>query len=492
MKVSVSDKPLDKIKADCLAVTLFQGEKPERAVAALDKKIGTAISEVIRLKEFKGKLYEVTSIFTHGKISAVRVLLVGAGKKGDFSPRIARNLAGAAARRAQKIGAKTLAFYLEKPETAEEVIEGAILGVFDPGVYKTKKEETILNELVVVGKVNHEVMNLSSAVSDSVNWVRRLINEPSNIMTPARLVEEAKKLAQDYKFGVEVINEKEAEKKGMGAFVGVAKGSNEPSFMVSLKYKGAKNAPTLGVVGKGVTFDSGGISIKPSKGMWEMKTDMSGAAACLGLMKIVGQFRPKINVIAVLPLTENLPGGSALKPGDVLKAMNGKTIEVLNTDAEGRLVLSDGLVYAQKLGATHLIDIATLTGAINVALGNVAIGVMGKPDSWIQKVIKSGEAAGEVYWQLPTFEEYKELLKSDIADLNNAPGSGQPSAVSGAGSIAGAMFLLEFVSDKTPLAHLDIAATAWLSGDRPYLAKGPTGVGVRTLVKLIESFEKEA
>ncbi len=488
MKISSIDKSLLEVKSDCLALILFEGEKLSSEVDKLDKKISGSISEVIRLKEFSGKLYETTSIFTHGKILATRVLLVGAGKKTDFSARLARNLAGTAARRAQKIGAKTLAFSLEKSVDVEEAVEGVVLGVFDTGLYKSSKDESEISELILVGMADQSTIKRASIISDSINWVRRLITEPANVMTPTRMVEEARKIAGHYKFEIGVVNESEAAKLGMGAFVGVAKGSSEPSFMVYLKYKGSKDAKTLGVVGKGITFDSGGISIKPSKGMWEMKTDMSGAASCLGLMKIVGELKPKINIVAVLPLTENLPGGSALKPGDVLKAMNNKTIEVINTDAEGRLVLSDSLVYAQKLGATRLVDIATLTGAINVALGNVAVGIMGKPDSWIEEVIKAGEEVGELYWQLPTFDEYKDLLKSDIADLNNAPGDGQASAVSGAGSIAGAMFLLEFVDKKVPLAHLDIAATAWLSGERPYMAKGPTGVVVRTLVKLVEKY----
>jgi leucyl aminopeptidase len=303
------------------------------------------------------------------------------------------------------------------------------------------------------------------------------------------MVEEAKKLGKEYKFAIEIISEEEAKKRGFGAFAGIARGSEEPSFLVVLKYNGG-GKQTLGVVGKGITFDSGGISIKPSKGMHEMKMDMAGAAACLGVMKWVGETRPKSNVIAVLPLTENLPSGRAIKPGDVVKALNGKTIEVTNTDAEGRLVLADGLVYAQKLGATHLVDLATLTGAVSIALGNVADGVMGRPDSWIERIIKLGAETGELFWQLPTFNDYKELLKSDIADLSNSSGGGQPSAVTGAGAIAGAMFLLEFVNEKIPFAHCDIAATAWQSGERPFIAKGPTGVGVRTLVKLIESLEK--
>jgi len=491
MKITQTRENLEKVHADALAVFLYEGEKPSGEIQKLDKALSGAISETIKLGDFKGKLYEVTSIYTHGKAAATRVFLVGVGKKKDFESRYARNITGATARKARSLGVKKLAIRLTETVDTEQAVEGVGIANYDPGLYKTKKEEkSQIEELTLVGNVDIQMTKHSQVIMESINWVRKLISEPANIMTPAQLVEEARQLAKTYKFGIEVIDEKEAAKLGMGAFVGVAKGSEEPSHIVVLKYKGG-GKDTLGIVGKGITFDSGGISLKPSKGMWEMKMDMSGAAACLGVMKWVGETRPKLNVIVVLPITENLPSGRALKPGDVVRALNGKTIEVTNTDAEGRLVLADALVYAQKLGASHLVDLATLTGAINVALGNVAIGIMGKPDSWIEKIIKLGKESGELFWQLPTYSDYKELLKSDIADLNNAPGEGQPSAVSGAGAIAGAMFLLEFVNEKTPLAHLDIAATAWFSGERPYMAKGPTGVGVRTLVKLVEALEKQ-
>lgn len=242
---------------------------------------------------------------------------------------------------------------------------------------------------------------------------------------------------------------------------------------------------TLAVVGKGITFDSGGISLKPSEKMHEMKMDMSGAATVLGLMSLVGQMKPAINVVGVAPLTENLPGGRALKPGDVLKAFNGKTIEILNTDAEGRVVLADALSYAAKLGATHIVDLATLTGAVIVALGSEATGILGRPRGWLDQINKASEAAGERVWELPLYPEHKELLRSDIADVANTPPR------RGAGVIAGAAFLQEFVPEKIPWVHMDIAGTAWLGADKPYMVKGPTGVGVRTLIKLIEGLEKE-
>ena len=484
MKVTTVDKPLDEISADALALILFKGEKPEGAIADLDKKISGSISEVIRLKEFKGKLYETTSIFTHGKIPAIRVLLVGAGKKSDFTPRVARNLAGTATRAAQKIGAKNLAFYLEKPETAEEVIEGVILGTFDPGLYKSKKENTVLTELFIAGPVDKEIIKHSVSVSVAVNRTRELVQEPPNRLTPEKMMQEAKKIASEYKFDIEIIDEKEATKKGMGAFVGVAKGSEEPSYLVVLKYKGG-GKETLGIVGKGITFDTGGISLKSANKMKDMKADMAGAAACFGVMRVVGELRPKINVVMVCPLTENMPSGKALKPDDVIVAFNGKSIEITNTDAEGRLVLADALGYAEKLGAKKIVDLATLTGAVLVVFGNEATAIMGTPQTWVNTVVKASESAGERFWQLPMYPEYKRVLKSDIADVANAYKS-HPEA----GTIAGAIFLQEFVDEKTDWVHLDIAGTAWLDGETPFLTKGPTGVGVRTLVKLIESLEK--
>ncbi|MEX0616887.1 MAG: leucyl aminopeptidase [Candidatus Woykebacteria bacterium] len=486
MKILTTDQPLDKVKADALAIVLFDGEKPQGAIDELDKKISGSISEVIRLKEFKGKLYEVTSIFTHGKIPSIRVLLIGGGKKADFSPRIARNLAGTAARRAQKIGAVSLAFCLEKGETAGEVIEGALLGIFDPGIYKTKKNENKLEELIITGKVDEKLLKHSQAVCEATNWARHLVAEPANVMTPSYLVQEARKLAKEYHYDIEVLDEGEAKKRGMGGFGAIAKGSEEPSFIVALKYKGGKvkDENTLGVVGKGITFDTGGISLKPGDKMHDMKMDMAAAAATLGFMKVVGELKPKINIVAVVPLTENMPSGRATKPGDVVKALNGKTIEILNTDAEGRVVLSDSLVWAQKLGAKKIFEFSTLTGATTVVLGEEASCIMGKPQVWVDSVIESGEKVGERAWQLPLYPEYTDLLRSDIADMANIP------PTRAADVIAGAMFLEQFIENKNPWIHMDIGATAWQGNEKPYIAKGPTGVGVRTLVKLIEELEK--
>lgn len=484
MKITQSSEKLERVRVDALAVFLFEGEKPTDVVEKLDKAASGAISETIKLGDFRGKLYETTSIYTHSKVSATRILLVGLGKKRNFDSRLARNTAGAAAKAAIKVKAKKLAVYLSNGVGAEEAIEGVGIADYDPGLYKTKKDSSEITNLLLIGNANKQTLKHSGNVAKSINWVRKLISEPANIMTPDKMVEAARKISKQYRLGLEVIDEKEAEKRGMGAFVGIAKGSEEPSFLIALTYK-AGSKKTLAVVGKGITFDSGGISLKPSEKMHEMKMDMSGAATVLGLMSLVGQMKPAINVIGVAPLTENLPGGRALKPGDVLKAFNGKTMEILNTDAEGRVVLADALSYAAKLGATHIVDLATLTGAVIVALGNEATGVLGRPRSWLDQINKASEKAGERVWELPLYPEHKELLRSDIADVANTPPR------RGAGVIAGAAFLQEFVPEKTPWVHMDIAGTAWLGADKPYMVKGPTGVGVRTLVKLIEGLEKE-
>jgi len=483
MKITQTRESLEKIKSDALAVFLFEGEKPGGDLQNLDKTISGTIAEAIKLGDFKGKLYEVTSVYTHGKVNSKRILVVGLGKERDFEPVFARNAVGAAARRAISLGVQKLAINFDNKIDAEDVIEGVGLASFDPAFYKTKKEEKGISELILNGKADKRIVAYSQKVVDSVNWVRKLVNEPANVMTPAKMAGEARKLAKEFGFEVEILDDDQAAKKGLGAFVGIAKGSEEPSYFISIKYKG-KSKKTLGVVGKGITFDSGGISIKPSDKMHEMKMDMSGAAAVFGFMRLVGELKPTVNVIAVTPLTENLPGGKALKPGDVLTAVNGKTIEVLNTDAEGRVVLADGLAYVAKMGATHIVDLATLTGAVVVALGTEATGILGMPNSWVATIRKAAESAGERVWELPIYPEHKELLRSEIADVANIPPS------RGAGVIAGAVFLKEFVPEKIPWVHMDIAGTAWLGREKPYLAKGPTGVGVRTLVKLLETLEK--
>ena len=312
-------------------------------------------------------------------------------------------------------------------------------------------------------------------IAEANNLARDLINEPANYMTPSDLAKVAEKLAKTHGLGLTVLNREQIEKEGMGALLGVAQGSSQPPKLIVLSYKGhKKSSNTMGFIGKGITFDSGGISIKMSDNMWEMKGDMAGAAATMAALTAIAQLKPKVNVTAIIPATENLPGGKALKPGDILKAMNGKTIEVVNTDAEGRLILADALGYAVKQGLSPLVDIATLTGACHIALGDICSGILGNSQELIDKVVKAGAAAGERLWQLPMYEEYKEQNKSEVADIKNSGGRW-------GGAITGAQFLSEFVGDK-PWAHIDIAGTFITSKEHGYLVKGATGVGVRTLV----------
>jgi leucyl aminopeptidase len=313
-----------------------------------------------------------------------------------------------------------------------------------------------------------------------MNKIKDLVNMPSNELTPKKFVNIAENIAKEKKIKIEIFNVGELRKLGAGAFLGVSSGAKNPPYMVKLSYKNKKNKKTLGLVGKGITFDSGGISIKPSKGMWEMKGDMAGAATVLCFMELLDFIKPNINVTAVLPLTENMPDGGAYKPGDVLKTISGKSIEILNTDAEGRLILADALCLIQKEKLDCLIDIATLTGAARIALGSKISAIMGNNKDLVKKIINSGEKTSEIFWEMPLLEEYRNLLKSKIADIKNCQDSGGE-----AGTIIGGIFLKEFVDDKVKWAHLDIAATSGFQKDKGYQTGGVTGVGLRTLVELL-------
>jgi len=336
--------------------------------------------------------------------------------------------------------------------------------------------------------VPDEAKSLESAlevgriVGESMNFTRDLVNEPSNLMTPTILAERAKKMASDVGLKCEVLGADKIRSLKMGAFWGVAQGSDEPPALIVLRYDpaGAVKNVHLGLVGKGVTFDTGGISIKPADGMEKMKYDMAGAATMIGTMRAIALLKPKVKVTAVVCATENMPSGKAQKPGDVQIAMSGKSIEIINTDAEGRLILADGLSYARKLGCTHLVDAATLTGAVVVALGYVNAGIFSSDDEMYERFVKALNRAGEKMWRLPLDDEYKDLLKSNIADMTNA-GSRW------GGAIFAAMFLKEFAED-TPWIHLDIAGTAWMEDAKPWIAKGPSGIALRSLIEFVQGW----
>jgi leucyl aminopeptidase len=377
---------------------------------------------------------------------------------------------------------------IELEASAEAIAEGALLGLYSFTKYKKPEYEDIEEMLIVVREkekvpILESVIGKGKLVAEATNLARDMVNEPANYMTPSQMAEAAKKIASKYNLEFKVFDQEDMEAMGMGALLGVAKGSNQPPRLITLSYKGDEHSKkAIGFLGKGITFDSGGISIKPSEGMGEMKDDMAGAAAVMTALGAIAQLKPKVNVTAIIPATENLPSGSALKPGDVLKAMNGKTIEVISTDAEGRLILADSLSYARKLGLSPLIDLATLTGACRVALGTLYSGLFGNDQDLVDKALRAAERTGERMWQMPMPEEYKEQNKSEIANVKNTGNRY-------GGAITAALFLAEFVDD-TPWVHIDIAGTALSSKESGYTVKGATGVGVRTLVELALSEAK--
>jgi len=373
---------------------------------------------------------------------------------------------------------------------AQALVEGVLMGLFEPDQYKTReKEDRQIDRLVLVAPDTGSdqaiagAINRGRIIAESVNFARGLSNEPSSVLTPTELADRARLVAEEFGLAIDVLDEARMKELGMGALLGVARGSDEPCKLIVLRYTPERTSSStddgslIAIVGKGITFDSGGISIKPADGMERMKYDMSGAAATLAAMRSIAQIKPSVNVVGLMPTSENMPSGHAYKPGDVLRAMSGKTIEVINTDAEGRLVLADAITYAKKLGATRIIDLATLTGAVSVALGSVYAAILGNDQNFVNEVRKAAAEVGERLWQLPMDEDYRDLIKSDIADIKNSGGRY-------AGTITAAYFLREF-AESTPWVHLDIAGTAWENEKKPHMAKGPTGVGIRTLVNFI-------
>jgi leucyl aminopeptidase len=489
MDVEVTGQPAATIDADVLVVPIFEKEAIGDLLTTIDQALGGSIQQAVDAREITGKLHEATPILGATGVAARRVLVFGAGERGKFSSRRMRTIAGAAARAASRRRAESVAFVLpgqiDADEEAQAAVEGFTHALFDPGQYKTTREDDRrdIARLVVVTAETTKSQASGAAergriVAEATNTIRRLANEPGNVMTPLVFAQAAREAAEPLGLAVEVLEQERLAELGMGAILGVARGSEQPPCLIVIRYRsGREGGPVLGLVGKGVTFDTGGISIKPADRMQEMKFDMCGAAATLGAMLAIGQIKPMIDVIAVMPMVENMPSGRSMRPGDVLRAINGKTIEVVNTDAEGRLILADALTYAQQLGATHLVDLATLTGACIVALGNDVVGVMGRSNEWVQQVLAAADRAGERMWQLPLDDEYFDQIKSDIADMKNSGGRA-------AGAITGAKLLEQFVGETVPWAHLDIAGPASTERDRPYQSKGPTGVGVRTLVEL--------
>ena len=500
MRIRVVTGNITELAVDAIIVNLFEGIKsPGGATGAADKALDGAISSLIAKGQIKGKLNETTIIHTLGKIVPDMVLVVGLGKKKDFNPEKVRQVTAAACNSLRSANVQKIATILHgagaggiAPQAAAQAVtEGSLLGLYTFKQHKSKKtDKKEIKEIFIVEREKRSISKLKAAVNKGTVMAkasilaRDLVNQPSNFMTPTDMAAKAREIAERWGLGIEVLEREHMIELGMGGLLGVAQGSHQPPKFIILIYKGDENSgKTLGIVGKGITFDSGGVSLKPSDKMDEMKGDMAGGASVIAIMSAIGQLKPKINVTGLIPSTENMPGGTAYKPGDVIKAMNGKTIEVLNTDAEGRLILADALSYAQKHGLSPIVDIATLTGACHVALGDICTGAFSNNQTIANKVIRASEETGERIWQMPMYDDYSELIKSDIADIKNTGGRG-------GGAITAAKFLAEFVG-KTPWIHLDIAGTFLLNKDRGYWPKGATGIPVRTLVNLILALAKE-
>ena len=510
MKTNLSSSAPSQLETDCLVAVVLdrsnnkdQGEKakPAPSVECADAAVREAARDVISSGEVTAKAFETTLLHHPIGLKAKRLLLIGGGKARNFSAAELRKLAGAAVRTLKAKSIRSFAFAL--PETGatatipaddgvRAIVEGAFVGNFDPGYYKSDRKDKDQKIDAVTIVVPKEVQGDTSAlegpmqagriVAESQNFTRDLVNEPSNRMTPTILAERAQKMAAEVGLSCEVYGADKIKALKMGAFWGVAQGSDEPPALIVLRYDpiGAAKDVHLGLVGKGVTFDTGGISIKPADGMEKMKYDMAGAATMIGAMRAIALLQPKVKVTAIICATENMPSGKAQKPGDVQIAMSGKSIEIINTDAEGRLILADGLSYARQLGCTHLVDAATLTGAVVVALGYVNAGIFASDDQMYERFANANQEAGEKMWRLPLDDEYKENLKSNIADMVNA-GSRW------GGAIFAAMFLKEFAED-TPWIHLDIAGTAWTEEAKPWIAKGPSGIALRSLVEFVKGW----
>jgi len=476
MEITLANGPLDLLEADALVTLCAEGVAP---VGISDPRI----TELFEWEEFTGKAEEITILHAPAGLKAKRLVLAGTGPAAKFNSLALRNLAGTVLRNLKGKGLRSLVFdaaAFAADDSVAAIVEGAILGDFEPDRLKTdpKKHNKHIDVVSIAGG-SQLGLDRGRILGEAQNAARVLVNEPGNLLTPLKLAAAAREMADQYGLKCDVLDQDRMQQLGMGSLLGVAMGSAQPPALIVIQYHPAHEPDTqdhLALIGKGVTFDTGGISIKPSDGMEKMKYDMAGGAAAIGAMQAIAQLKPAIPVTALIPAVENMPGDRALRPGDILTSLDGKTVEVLNTDAEGRLILIDAITYSQRLGCTHLIDAATLTGAIVVALGHLRIGAFTNNEEFLARVISSATAEDERMWQLPMDEEYKEGLKSAFADLQNI-------GTRAGGSITAAMFLKEFAGEK-PWVHLDIAGTAWLDEKKPYMAKGPTGVCVRTFVRL--------
>ena len=465
-------------------------KKPQLKVATADTAVQSVAADLLASGEVAGKPFETNLMHKPANIKAKRLLLVSGGGAKKFTSYDLRRMAGTAVRALKSRGIRSFAFVAPSNIPAEEavraIVEGAHVGNFDPDYYRSDRKDQKIDALTVLASGDKGALEKIAAeaqvIGESQNFTRDLVNEPSNRMTPTILAERAKKMSAEVGLKCEVYGADKIKEMKMGAFWSVAQGSDEPPALIVMTYEpaGAPAKPVLGLVGKGITFDTGGISIKPADGMEKMKYDMAGGATMIGAMRAIALLKPKVKVIGIVCATENMPSGKAQKPGDVQIAMSGKSIEIINTDAEGRLVLADGLYYARQLGCTHLVDAATLTGAVVVALGYNNAGIFTNDENMYERIHSANAKAGEKMWRLPLDDEYKEQIRSSIADIMNTGGRW-------GGAITAAMFLKEFAED-TPWIHLDIAGTAWMEDQKPWIAKGPSGIALRSLVEFVKGF----
>ena len=481
---------------EALAVAVFKGEKAASSVLKdLDKLTGGLIAEIMKAEEFKGEAGQIALLrfAPKGNVKASRLLLVGVGDKTEYKTHSVAMLAGTATRYLRKRSVKSFALLprsgASAADAAQNAVQGFITSQFELDKYKTKDKNNKAVTSLVVCVDGAKPADLKTgiargqAIGDSMNLTRDLANEPANILPPAEMAKRAQAMAKEVGLKCEILDEAKMIQLGMGSLMSVSYGSAQPAKLIVIKYTPAKSTgkkgEMLALVGKGITFDTGGISLKPGENMDAMKYDMSGGATVIGTMRAIALLKLSVPVLGVIAAVENMPDGAASRPSDVVTAMNGKTIEILNTDAEGRLVLADAVAYAEKQGATRIVDMATLTGAVIVALGDQNTGIMGNDQKFVDEIIGCASDAGEGFWQLPLSAEYSKQIRSDIADIKNIGPRGK------AGTIMGAVFIQEFI-ENAKWAHLDIAGTAWADGVRPHQAKGPTGVAIRTLLKLVE------
>jgi leucyl aminopeptidase len=490
------------VDTECLvAIVLDHGDKQKPAPKLAGKNVAAehAIANLAASGEITAQAGEAILLHSPQGLKAKRLLVIGGGKAAGFNQVELRKAAGTALRFLKAHAVRSCAFALPElvsgPEDAvRAIVEGAYVADFDPDTYRSDRKDQSMQETAVVVPPGADANRLQQALDqarimgESQNFSRELVNEPSNRLTPTLLADRARKMCESVGLTCEIMGPDKIKQMKMGAFWSVAQGSDEEPRLIVMRYeprgtpeKPVPEKPVLGLVGKGVTFDTGGISIKPSEGMEKMKYDMAGGAAMIGAMRAIALLKPKVKVISIICATENMPSGKAQKPGDVQIAMSGKAIEIINTDAEGRLVLADGLHYARTLGCTHLIDAATLTGACVVALGMVNAGVFSNDEDAYRHFTRALERSGEKFWRLPLDPEYTEIIRSNIADIMNTGGRW-------GGASTAAAFLQEFVED-TPWIHLDIAGTAWMEEAKSWIAKGPSGIAVRSLVEWVKSYE---